>query len=884
MPGKNLPYRIFRSVKRALAEQEGVPLGRLAVDVGLLTQPQLIECLMEQEKVRATGTEGGSEGLLGAIMVRRGYLTTGQLVELLREQKTFRPAAESSSKLKPGLPGRIGKFVLQKAIGIGGMGEVYLAQDTELGRKVAIKFLRAESPSSLKRFLREAKMASALNHPAIVQVYEIGEWDGKPFIVMQYVDGEVLGNRRLPVLEAFRIVRKIGEAVAHAHGQGVIHRDIKPRNVMMDRQGAVFLMDFGLAREVDSDSAITMGGQALGTPQYASPEQLRGELGGVDERTDVYALGASLYELLTGVPPFTGRTMEQVIMRALGRDPVPLRRLRREVPQDAEAICLKAMEKEKERRYQNARELVTDIDRFLAGQPTLARPSGIWTKVFKTVRRRPAPYVAVTMVLLVVIGGAFLAGELLHRAEAARRREDAAQGLSGAALKLMEAQTEASDPNLDHDRYREKVRALQQQVEAALKVLGEDARGYYLKGLAHSLVYEDDEAIEALSKALRIDEFHGLARYERGRMYVRMYVAHLYAGRDRFEREDRARELQRKAVEDLRSAMRAGVLAQDALRKADALVLLFQGEKEAAVELCSREIERGGKMAEFLIIRSIVRFGEKRWTEVKEDLGAALRENPNHVDALFQRAVTRSHLRDYEGALRDCDQVLRINPRHVWGYVGRGLVWAKLGEHQKAVDDLTTALKLMPRSHFAYTQRAFSRMRLKDLRGALEDCEKALIINPSSSEAYVNRSHVRLEQGDWDGAVQDCERAIEADPSDVQAWVNRAALRGQRGDLQGALEDCGEALRIDPDCAAAYVNRSAAYTELRDWEATIKDATEALRRDSTLVEGWLNRAHAFYACGEYAKALSDVNEALRLAPAMESRISWLEDLRRRAGS
>ena len=278
-----------------------------------------------------------------------------------------------------------GRYEVGAVLGYGGMAEVHRGRDVRLGRSVAIKMLRADlarDPTFQARFRREAQSAASLNHPAIVAVYDTGEdqRDGAvaPYIVMEYVEGRTLrqvieGEGRLMPRRALEIVGQILTALDQAHRAGIVHRDVKPGNVMLTPSGEVKVMDFGIARAVTSTAAtMTQTAAVIGTAHYLSPEQARGEH--VDARSDIYSTGCVLYELVTGTPPFSGDTAVSVAYQHVREDPVPPSRVEGDVPSAIDAIVLKAMAKNPANRYQTAADMRSDIDRALAGRPVEATP------------------------------------------------------------------------------------------------------------------------------------------------------------------------------------------------------------------------------------------------------------------------------------------------------------------------------------------------------------------------------------------------------------------------------------------------------------------------------------------------------------------------------
>jgi serine/threonine-protein kinase len=296
-----------------------------------------------------------------------------------------------------------GRYELGELVGYGGMAEVHRGRDSRLNREVAIKVLRADlarDPSFLNRFRREAHSAAGLNHPSIVAVYDTGEDAGpdgtpQPFIVMEYVQGRTLrdivkSEGRLPVRRAMEIVADVCAALDFSHRNGIIHRDIKPANVMITPQGAVKVMDFGIARAVADDSATrTQTANVIGTAQYLSPEQARGE--SVDARSDVYSTGCLLYELVTGVPPFQGDSPVAVAYQHVRENPVMPSARNPEVPRAVDSIVMKSLAKNQLNRYQSAGDMRQDLQRALANQPVSAE--AVMTDAERTqfIARTPPP-------------------------------------------------------------------------------------------------------------------------------------------------------------------------------------------------------------------------------------------------------------------------------------------------------------------------------------------------------------------------------------------------------------------------------------------------------------------------------------------------------------
>jgi serine/threonine-protein kinase len=304
------------------------------------------------------------------------------------------------------------------------MGVVYRARQLNLDRLVALKMIHGLNapPDTLSRFRAEAQAVARLRHPNIVQIYDIGEYNGLPFFTLEYVDGGSLASRLrragLTPRQAAQLTETLAQAVHHAHQQGIIHRDLKPGNVLLTKDNVPKITDFGLAKRLEefagagsgSASSLTRSGEVLGTPSFMAPEQAAGIKRQIGPATDVYALGAMLYQLLTGRPPFDADTPMQTMLQVLHEEPVPPRQLQPKVPRDLQTICLKCLYKTPERRYTDAAALAEDLHAFLNGEPIQARPVGGGERVSRWLQRRPLVAVGGGLALVVLVGlsvGAF---------------------------------------------------------------------------------------------------------------------------------------------------------------------------------------------------------------------------------------------------------------------------------------------------------------------------------------------------------------------------------------------------------------------------------------------------------------------------------------------
>jgi serine/threonine-protein kinase len=302
-------------------------------------------------------------------------------------------------------------YQIEAVLGRGGMGVVYRARHVQLNRTVALKMLLAGKYAfreESERFLQEAKLVAGFVHPNVVQLYSVGETDGRPYFTMELVEGGCLAHKLsgtpLPADRAAALIAELAMAVEAAHQHGIIHRDLKPANILLTTEGTPKVSDFGLARQQDSGLGLTMTGAPLGTPSYMAPEQARGDKSAIGPATDIYSLGAILYECLTGRPPFKAETTAATLQQVLVDDPAPPSQLNPRVPRDLETICLKCLEKDRRQRYESAAALADDLHRFQRHDPIAARPAGPLERATKWARRRPATAMLAAAAFLMLAG------------------------------------------------------------------------------------------------------------------------------------------------------------------------------------------------------------------------------------------------------------------------------------------------------------------------------------------------------------------------------------------------------------------------------------------------------------------------------------------------
>ncbi|MDC3954796.1 serine/threonine-protein kinase [Polyangium jinanense] len=444
--------------------------------------------------------------------------------------ETTQPDATPSSA-PPGPPsvplGLLTRFGEFEFLGSGGMGSVYRAKDRHLGRDVAVKFLHQADLETNRTLLREARAQARIEHEHACKVHEVGTDGDRPYIVMQYIAGKSLdcASERMTREQKVRAVQQVSMALHEAHRLGIIHRDVKPGNIMVEQgeDGAYkpYIMDFGIAREMGKSIQVTAS--LAGTPAYMAPEQASGDAETLDRRTDVYGLGATLYDLLTGRPPFEGSHALAVMRKLLTEDPPQLGKIRPDVPEDLQAIVMKCLEKEQGRRYESALALGEDLQRFLDGKPVLARRASLGYVLLKAARRhkvRVALGAALFVVLLVF--GVFWIRQRQALAEQTALSRELGEDVKEMELFLSRAY---SLPLHDIERERSIVRQQLRDIEARMATLGRagEGPGHYALGRGFLALQEPEEALAHLRRAEAAGYTPPELRYAMGLVLVELY-------------------------------------------------------------------------------------------------------------------------------------------------------------------------------------------------------------------------------------------------------------------------------------------------------------------------------------------------------------------------
>lgn len=490
--------------------------GQAKLDDQLLAEALTLDGSHSAEAI-AVVNRSCEPGHLGLELVSRGQLSVAELDRLSAEievatlmESVGGATPEDVRAASADEARRIGRYVLVDELGAGGMGVVWKAWDGKLSRWVAIKQVKVQEPQLIRRFMQEAKLLAGLAHAHITQVYEVGVNAGKPFLVMELVDGYTPGSDgAIPRKEAAAIVRDAAMAVQFAHEHGIVHRDLKPSNLLVSKRGRVFVTDFGLARMREEGNNLTQTGALLGTPAFMAPEQAQAKP--ADNRTDIYGLGATLYALVSGEPPHTGELVHEIVKRVAMSNPPTLMG-----SDDLVVVAQKAMERDSEDRYTSAGELAADLQRFIDDEPIAARPINSVERVWRRAKRRPVFSAVVLTCLLVVTG---IGGYATSRFSQYLERQSQIAAAKGP---VAEAEAVAADikrlvllGQIGTPTQRAAIERLDGLVEEALQLAPGYADALFLQGMAALWKNDLETAVRLFGEALREDPDHLEARARR---------------------------------------------------------------------------------------------------------------------------------------------------------------------------------------------------------------------------------------------------------------------------------------------------------------------------------------------------------------------------------
>jgi serine/threonine-protein kinase len=809
----------------------------LAVEKGLITEQEIPNAVSNQD-----ASNYGSR-INSLIQSRRlSVETIESLIAQLHATEAFDALSDSSPAVISWDAFFDGwdKYQVQGLIGQGGMARVYKAYEPALNRFVALKFLRENERDQIRRFLREARSQAHIEHDHVCQVYEAGERKGQPYISMQFVDGQPLHqiSASLTLEAKALIMQQVAEAVNAAHRLGMIHRDLKPGNILVERkpegQLHAYVVDFGLAREIAKDHT-TVAGSFLGTPAYMSPEQAAGlEL---DRRSDIYSLGATFYHLLSGAPPFemTGREFH---WKTYHREPVPLRNKVARIPKDLETIVMKCLESDPSKRYDSARALADDLKFYLEGEPIRARPSSLLYTVLKKIKRHRVASIVAAISFILIAGFAAIAIRTQLQSES---EVEAAREMTR-FVQEMEWRMRVAfiSPLKDIRPERNRIRETIRKIGVRAKELGSPAQGagLYAQGRGYLLLAEYPAALKSLTASYDAGYHNADIQYALGLTNGMLYIRgleDLVRISDSRQRERKRKEIKnqylRPALNHLRNSGGASVEAPE---YPQGLIAFYEGRNEQAIRLSNQALQKvwwlyEAKKLEGDVYRTIALAHQSKGDYTAavnhyqkagasyDDAIAIARSDPGLYESQCSRLLQLLQLEIEMGkalpetlnsGLKSCDSSLIADPDSAAAHAQKARLYWRWGEDQlymgndprlwldQSIESARAALHRSP-THFNSLMELGTAF---DLKG---EYELTLGVDPRSSQME---------------AISSFKKASALDPANpwpysylgLALW-NRSKDEMNRGldplpNLKDAITNYSKAVELRPDLLMALTN------------------------------------------------------------------------------
>jgi tetratricopeptide (TPR) repeat protein len=768
---------------------------------------------------------------------------------------------------------------------------VYEAEQVSLRRRVALKvlpFAAVMDTRSMQRFKNEALAAAGLDHPNVVKVHAVGCDRGVHYIAMQFVDGRTLADliaeqrpkqagaeegdpavvsvSATPAAEtqpaakaptervrpdagfyrrAAEWAAQAADALEHAHGLGVVHRDVKPANLMVDGRGHLWVTDFGLAL-VATDPALTASGDLIGTPRYMSPEQARAKHGLVDHRTDIYALGATFYELLTCESAVVGREREDVLRNLASADPVPLRKHDRHIPADLETVVLKCLEKDAARRYQSARELADDLRRILEDKPIQAKPPTLLQRTAKWTRRHKPVAASLAVALLTTAVLAVGAG-FWHQRRQAETKRAVTTALTQAETLVAEGDKQTDRP----ERWQATARLAQVALEKAEEFLAQGVGTEELAARVRQVRAEVDAGVRDSRFLIEVDGIR-LERNDSSGAALTYAAAFRDYGLP---------------VLDLEPAEAARRISNSAIRE-HLLAVVWDWSSVtkdlAALERLSRVIELSDSTPWRQQVIAALKHHDQAGLARLAQQSEALDQPPGLLVA-FSNTLART---DLPGAVKLLRQAQRRHPSDLWINHQLAFFLSRLTppELDEAISYYRAALALRPQSPGVHNNLGIA---LKD-RGRLADAEaeyrEAIRLSADFSAAHINLGYALADMRRLDEALTVFQEAVRLKRYSAEALTGLARCLGEKGRLEESITASLEAIRLKPDGSLGYDHLGVSLAGMGRWDEALTAHMAVICLKPEIAPGHFNLGTALLELGRTDEAVAAFREAIRLKP------------------
>lgn len=740
-----------------------------------------------------------------------------------------------------------GDYELVEEIARGGMGVVFKARQLNLNRTVALKMILAgqfAGQEDVQRFYTEAEAAANLDHPGIVPIFEIGECDGQHYFSMGYVEGQSLSQRLaddpLTPRQAAELMKKVCDAIAYAHERGVIHRDLKPANILLDASGQPKVTDFGLAKKTEAGSDLTGTGQILGTPAYMPPEQASGDIERVGPLADVYSLGAVLYCLLTGCPPFQAASPMDTLIQVLEKDPVAPRQRNAAIPIDLETICLKCLEKEQTRRYVSAAALAEDLGRYLNDEPIEARPSGAAYKLWRRAKRNRTTSLALVAALVALIGGVIF---FLDSRDTANRAIVAQQSAKGAREALQRIQS---------------IQGIQQLAIVPFQNLSGNPDDDWLGGGFASVLQtklSGNDLLKVIGKgsmdeaaaALGISDDGPMEAAEAIRFGKQLVVDHVITGE--FQRVGEQIQVTARLVN-----IQTGAVDRGGMQVHGAFATVFDLQTELANQCLAQLGVSGPSVSgtpdtpDAIEVNDPPAASVEAWTFLGQG----------------QQALANG---DYDQAIRLCTRAIEEDPELWKAYRTLGIAHTKIDEVDESIQAFQHAIDINPDDWTSQTYFNLLSGRMADGFAALA---KAQEVGDADLDLLKLSTSIAIEIGATNGVgkfeVDYIQDAIEHYPDDEELRVLLASLHFRNGNTDSATEALEQAVKVNPHRFTAHLRLSIAYEDQGRADEAQQELAEAEKYRPEGIRGFREFGDVYADAGKYQRAIEEFSKAIEQNP------------------
>ncbi|WP_372366823.1 tetratricopeptide repeat protein [Candidatus Uabimicrobium sp. HlEnr_7] len=833
--------------------------------------------------------EQGESLSLRMCLLKKKYLTPSQIAFV--ENMTTVPR-----KIQPLVSGynlEIGSlfhhYNIQAKLGYGGMGVVYKALDTKLNRIVALKLILSVDSDSMEndRFLQETEATACLEHPNVVHLFD-AEIRPVSYFTMEYIDGEnfseVIYQQNLTYIQIAMILYKCALALDYIHENGIIHRDIKPGNIMITANYEPKIMDFGLAKIVEKDYRLSQTGEVMGTLFYMSPEQVEGKK--PSKRMDIYSLGATLYEAITKRPPFQGESYFKVIEQISLDDPIRPCILNPDIPKDLESVCLKSIEKLAFRRYKSAKDFANDLRNFIEQRPINASPPNNWTDLKKYVARNKLKCSFALALfcgfLATIIGYVYITKTFT--AQLVEEKNNSINAAKAIFKPLQQVYLTQQDLRKDETLLAGIENTFQelQRLKILNKISDDDFHVQWMYGLVCGQSKNDrkfTKGIQIFDELIKMRPENMELRFIRGTLYAKRNFLekalndftkciqlqpgtdYLYSQRGLAYKKSNRYEL---ANNDFTKALKINPDNNQAY-KFRGTMLYAQKKYRAAEKDMKQALELNPKDAGLYTNLGTLYRDLKKYKQALYYYSKAIRVNNKSDSAYRNRARLYIDLKKLEYALRDIKSALDIEPQQEHSYYLRGTIFEKQQQYNKALQDYSTAIKYNSKWEVAYEARARVYALLKKYQLALEDLSMIAKLNPQD-DIYMRLGNMCMNIQNEKKALYFYNKVLEIKPNNSNAHSNIAVIYKKQKNYNKALQFFNKAISLNPSSHVFYGNRGNLYAEMKLNLQAEADYTRAIKLNPTNATFYLNRGLLYETIERYQKGIDDYNIALSLSP------------------